>query len=256
MTDHGRSDCKVPVTSCGIICVTKIDDIPYILLVQRKDSLAFPEFVRMKYLDASISRFIRPHYMQLLVSTMTPDERVLLASGDFDAICRRVYPNAHVAPKKKQVQCIKKSEIVRARDQYERLCKSTANPSIQYLVENSANMVAEPEWGFPKGRRAPQEDDLQCALRETYEETGYKSDVLIVKPEHVYSEIVIGTNGVKYLHKYYMAIADPRLVSQCVEHRNHEVRSVQWFTSEEAMKKIPQKSELIARCISDFLTAT
>ena len=32
-----------------------------------------------------------------------------------------------------------------------------------------------PEWGFPKGRRNLYEKDLNCALREFSEETGYSS---------------------------------------------------------------------------------
>jgi 8-oxo-dGTP pyrophosphatase MutT (NUDIX family) len=31
----------------------------------------------------------------------------------------------------------------------------------------------EPEWGFPKGRRNYNEKDIDCALREFSEETGY-----------------------------------------------------------------------------------
>ena len=33
-----------------------------------------------------------------------------------------------------------------------------------------------PEWGFPKGRRNYQENDLTCGLREFEEETGYDKD--------------------------------------------------------------------------------
>jgi 8-oxo-dGTP pyrophosphatase MutT (NUDIX family) len=61
------------------------------------------------------------------------------------------------------------------------------------------------EWGFPKGRRQQYESDLDCAIREFEEETGYdKEDIKIVNIDPIV-EILTGTNGKKYRHIYYVA---------------------------------------------------
>ena len=40
----------------------------------------------------------------------------------------------------------------------------------------------KPEWGFPKGRRNYQENDIDCATREWEEETGYsRNQIKMVK---------------------------------------------------------------------------
>ena len=47
---------------------------------------------------------------------------------------------------------------------------------LESLVKGSRTYWKTPEWGFPKGRRNYQENDLACALREFQEETGYIKD--------------------------------------------------------------------------------
>ena len=46
---HVYKDCKQPVLSCGNLIFRKDGEIPKILMVQRKDSLCYIEFIRGKY---------------------------------------------------------------------------------------------------------------------------------------------------------------------------------------------------------------
>ena len=46
---HVYSNCKLPILSYGIILFTFLDEQPKILLVQRKDSLTYIEYIRGKY---------------------------------------------------------------------------------------------------------------------------------------------------------------------------------------------------------------
>jgi 8-oxo-dGTP pyrophosphatase MutT (NUDIX family) len=74
------------------------------------------------------------------------------------------------------------------------------------LIENSTTRWTEPEWGFPKGRRNYQEKDIDCALREFSEETGYDASKLVVMQNIIpYEEIFMGSNVKTYKHKYYVA---------------------------------------------------
>ena len=77
---HLYKDCIHPIMSYGVICY-KIEDnqIKYIM-IQRKDSLSFMEFIRGKY---SVNR---EEYIEELINNMTENEKELICSGEFDKI--------------------------------------------------------------------------------------------------------------------------------------------------------------------------
>jgi len=110
------------------------------------------------------------------------------------------------------------------------------------LLDENPTTWTEPEWGFPKGRKNPRETDLQCAMREFYEETNLG--------RHTYSllhnlqplvESFIGSNHVAYCHKYYVAMCDsdqavalsPLNADMC-----REIGQIGWFTIDEALAKV------------------
>lgn len=213
-----------------------------ILIVQRKDSLAFPEFVRLKYISPDISPHIRPHYMQLLVSTMTADEKSILLTGDFTKVGARAFTANAVGYKLYN----------RARAEYERLF---AAGIIQELVKNASDglELKEPEWGFPKGRRDRGETELQCALREVYEETGYSERYFKIK--NPITETIIGTNGIKYKHVYFMAVTDPRIPMPHPQqlHEHDEISNIAWVTRDEAIALLsPEKHTIVDHAFKEF----
>ena len=60
--------------------------------------------------------------------------------------------------------------------------KSQKKYNLKQLIENSKTRWNTPEWGFPKGRRNYQENDIHCAIREFEEETGLrKQDLKIIR---------------------------------------------------------------------------
>ena len=108
------------------------------------------------------------------------------------------------------------------------------------IEEDSVTCWNETEWGFPKGRRNYLEKDLQCALREFEEETGYKkSELNIILNIHPYEEIFTGSNYKSYKHRYYIAQmnsniqdADENIIG------NYEVSKIGWYTYEESCNLI------------------
>ena len=52
--------------------------------------------------------------------------------------------------------------------------------TLDTIINSSTTNWLETEWEFPKGRRNFQEKDLDCALREFEEETGYSRDQIKV----------------------------------------------------------------------------
>ena len=110
--------------------------------------------------------------------------------------------------------------------------------SLLDLINNSKTKWKTPEWGFPKGRRNYQENDLACALREFQEETGYIKDQLdIIHNLMPFEEIFTGSNMKSYKHKYFVAYMEPDKKS-INNFQLSEVSKIGWFTLEESLEMI------------------
>ena len=46
---HISVNCKIPITSYGVLLVADIDKVPKLIMIQRKDSLCYIEIIRGKY---------------------------------------------------------------------------------------------------------------------------------------------------------------------------------------------------------------
>jgi 8-oxo-dGTP pyrophosphatase MutT (NUDIX family) len=103
-------------------------------------------------------------------------------------------------------------------------------------IEHSTTAWQENEWGFPKGRKNYQENDLTCAVREFEEETGIsRTDVDIVSNVFPFQEIFTGSNMKSYKHKYYLGYISDSTLS-LAEYQKSEVSKVEWKTFDEAVK--------------------
>jgi 8-oxo-dGTP pyrophosphatase MutT (NUDIX family) len=128
-----------------------------------------------------------------------------------------------------------------SREKYESLIigiDTKESYNLELLINNSEMAWIEPEWGFPKGRRNFQEKDLNCALREFEEETGYlKSNVKLVQNIIPYEEIFTGSNMKSYKHKYFLGFIDPS-IEMTNTFQETEVSEVKWLNYTECIDKI------------------
>ena len=95
----------------------------------------------------------------------------------------------------------------------------------------------EPEWEFPKGRREYLEKDIQVAIREWCEETGFKeTNINIALNLLPFEELFFGSNYKSYRNKYYLA----EFKGNCTTHNIQlsEISKLSWFTYEEAIENI------------------
>ena len=58
--------------------------------------------------------------------------------------------------------------------------------------------------GISKGRRDLNETDLEAAFREFEEETNIKKSYVNLMNIHPFEELFMGSNKIRYKHKYYM----------------------------------------------------
>ena len=224
---HFFRECRDPITSLGILAFRQpvgSDHLQW-LMIRRRDSLGFIEIMRGKYElrdEAGI---------QALIDQTTMSERERLKTRSFHDLWRELW-NGPASRRYHQ-------EYEQAKAKFEVLRVGGAGRRVlaDYCAA-SATAWTEPEWGFPKGRRSSSESEIDCALRETWEEAGVRArDLAIVSLEPLLEEFR-GSNGVCYRHRYWVAQAPPGLtvgVDPANADQRREVGDVRWCTYTEAM---------------------
>lgn len=218
MKGHGFRECKDPITSYGLILIRE-PNIPvdpakvYVLMICRKDSLAFCEFLQGRY-DPTNSAFV-----QTLLSNMTIPEIQRLKTRTFDTLWTELWGVGNDYQSKTYSESKAKFDSIR-------------NTSI---VQNATSLFVEPEWGFPKGRRHSRENNVSCAVREFTEETNIPRDAYILCKNLMFQETFKGTNGVEYRHVYFLALlrGSVDLYNPFTETQKQEISRVQWMTLSE-----------------------
>jgi len=200
------------------------------LMIQRKHTLGFIEFVRGRYNVDNIDGII------FLFRQMTPTEIVKIGKLNFDDLWDDLWST-------NRNKGIFHTEYLQSKQKFTKL--STDNGStlpISFFVENVKSTWDTPEWGFPKGRRNNKEDNMTCAIREFQEETSFdNNDFVILDKIKPIEEKLIGTNGISYKHIYYIALATSDktpIIDVTNHHQTTEIGNIGWFTHEEGINLI------------------
>ena len=161
------------------------------LMIQRKFSLGFVEFIRGKYKEDIDSVII-------LIKQMIKTERDLIISNinNFENLWQKLWRNS-------ADKLIYTNEYKISKEKFDKLCSN--NNYIKQIMDTTL-IYSDLEWGFPKGRKKKYEKNISCAIREFEEETNLKKCDYKILKINPYEEIFYGTNSVKYKHVYYLAI--------------------------------------------------
>lgn len=246
---HVYKYCKKPIMSFGVICYRKneyTNQYEY-LMIQRRNSLSFVEFIRGKY------DICNHQYIKHLMALMTIYERKLLLTMSFDMLWNQVWYQSFT-----QKQLTNDYAFAKLKFQLLKECGS-----IDLFLAETTSKYREPEWGFPKGRRRLRESDIDCAIREFCEETGLtKSEIKIDKEDEQYEETFYGTNKVLYTHIYYTAkiiknIYKRVYIDYCNPHQAREVQKVKWLSKEEVIRLIRdyniERKEVFLKATEDHI---
>ena len=198
------------------------------LLVRRKHSLGFAEFIRGKYIIGNING------IRALFNQMVPDEINMIRTKSFEELWEYFWGENNA------MEIINKKDFFESKDKFTKLkSKLSVEHDLDFYLDTAAPNYNLPEWGFPKGRKKRGETDLECALREFYEETGLgNDDIEILKNIMPIKEELIGTNGVKYRHIYFLAemkneTTTPNIINNTKEHS--EIGDIGFFKYDESM---------------------
>ena len=248
---HSYHQCKMPIISIGIIAFTrdeKTNDLQF-LMIRRKDTLGFMDFMRGKY------SIYNKEYIVNLLKEMTISEKEKLLTNDFETLWNELWLTNNDKPQfgsgsfrdknnltRKEQWC--KADETIAHEKYNALICGIMTQNESYtlaeLIEESNRFTAwnETEWGFPKGRRNHNENDLGCAIREFVEETGYSQKYLYnIDNIQPFEEIFMGSNYKSYKHKYYLMKFEGN-IKDIHPYDKSEVSKIEWKTYQECIDSI------------------
>ena len=226
---HTFRDCPAPVMSFGICAIKYVANKPYYLLVRRRDSLSYVEFLRGKF------KMDKVDYIYLLINGMTIEERSRLLVKPFEKLWSDLWNGQNT----RQFR----TEFENARRNFEHLktIGDKEGRTLAKYIETATGTFTDAEWGFPKGRRALKESEKDCALREFKEETGILAKYIHILDEPSLIEEYLGTNNIPYKQTYFVACCKPTITATIHPH-NHimkrEIGDIGWFTFEDAMARI------------------
>ena len=233
---HSFHQCKLPITSYGIILCRPSNKGVQFLMIRRKDSFGYIDFIRGKYSPYNIEQ------LQHTINEMSVNEKKQIITEPFNKLWGMMWGNTSSENQFRSEESIsvKKFELI-TNGVYINNVKYT----LRDLVEKSDTAWTETEWEFPKGRRNPQERDLDCGLREFEEETGYSQDsIAIVENILPFEEIFIGSNHKSYKHKYFLAYMSEYKNQEkddmvnLQKFQKSEVSKLEWKTFDECLKSI------------------
>jgi len=111
--------------------------------------------------------------------------------------------------------------------------------NLKSIVKKYAMNWAEPEWGFPKGRRNSNENNIETAIREFSEETGYTLNDITLFKYPIFNELFIGSDNMKYKHTYYLAELKTENHNPTLDNTNKvqalEISDIGFFTLNECL---------------------
>jgi 8-oxo-dGTP pyrophosphatase MutT (NUDIX family) len=169
---------------------TKLNNDIKFLMIQRKNSLGYLEFIRGRYNINESNSIIH------LIEQMSPSELDDIINKDFDYLWNELWDKNNIKNKNHH------KEFLISKQKFYELRLMNID-----LLTNAKTLFNYNEWGFPKGRREPYESDLVCAIREFEEETSYNENKYILLEKcKLIRENLIGTNGIEYAHNYFLTV--------------------------------------------------
>jgi 8-oxo-dGTP pyrophosphatase MutT (NUDIX family) len=202
------------------------------LLIQRKHSIAYIDFIRGKY------NIKKKSQMNMLFQSMTKTEKEKIRDEDFNKIWSEVWI------KSSNNNTYFQTEYKNAKKKFEEIRNNginTINIPLLLKINNNDNKLS---WGFPKGRRQINETDINCAKREFQEETNYSyasSDYTILEDLKTIEEEFIGSNGIAYKYVYYVSRSKnkkPAYINSYNLSQISEIGNIIWVSYLDAREKL------------------
>jgi 8-oxo-dGTP pyrophosphatase MutT (NUDIX family) len=197
---HHIKECTEPTISLGIILYQHKQNTIEYLMVCRRNTIGFVEFIRGRY--ASNDNL----YIQKLFDVMTTNEIDIIKNKSFDYLWEYLWMDKVFNKNSDKI----KRDFSKANGKYKKILNgyfiNNINVNINYFIDNKTENFSEQEWGFPKGRRNYNETNYAAAIREFTEETNIKcKDITVTSNSDEFYEAYKSYDNIKYKNIYYIA---------------------------------------------------
>ena len=247
---HMFVNCKMPIISFGLIVFKMTDEGLKYLMIQRRHTFGYIDFIRGKYIINNIE------YIDKLFNEMSIYEKIDISTKSFETLWNDMWGACPTSISFKNEELMSQKKFNSLKNG---ININDEIITLNTLILNSTTNWEGPEWEFPKGRRNYQEKEIDCALREFEEETGYPSVCLnVVENMLPFDEIFIGSNHKSYKHKYFLANMSSEELNITPKYQITEVSDVKWLTLDEClhcMRPYNIEKQQIIRNISKILTS-
>jgi 8-oxo-dGTP pyrophosphatase MutT (NUDIX family) len=227
---HQFHQCKLPIISYGMIVFRCSEKGIQYLMIRRKNSFGYIDFIRGKYSPDDLE------HLETIFNEMSIEEKEQIKHNDFETLWKTMWNIRETGNqyKAEEIMSQKKFEILKNGI----LSENGEMITLDKIINNSTTKWSETEWEFPKGRRNLQEKDLDCALREFEEETGYlKKDIKVIENVLPFEEMFLGSNHKAYKHKYFLGYTE-NYDYNLDNFQKSEVSKIEWKTLDECLDSI------------------
>lgn len=234
---HTSKNCPETVNSYGIICFRKDDDdiIKY-LVVERKYSFTYVEFIRGNY---DIHDYT---YIQDMFNKMTLFERCLIMNNTFKYLWAKLWGKSFKY-KKSTNKIYQKGSIkfYILKNGFFSLRTQTMLKTSDF-INNCVLNYKSSEWYFPKGKKNINEHPQESAIREFNEETNIPiKNIKLMNHLGQFIEQHVSSNCKTYRVYFYIAryISDIKNMNTVGRNKfqQQEIGNIDWLTYDECIQK-------------------
>ncbi len=194
---HFYRNCDQPLLSYGLCCFKKVNDEIKFLMVKRRNTYTYIEFLRGIYDIKDLE------YLQKMFTKMSIQEKKKILENDFKTLWNQLWLMEN--------NLKNKNEFYKGIIKFNILRNSYFNDeknifvSLKYLIDNSEKTYEMEEWYFPKGKKENKETDMETSLREFCEETNIDEKLIKIHENKILEELHLGSNNKYYKTIFYLS---------------------------------------------------
>jgi len=174
-----------------------------ILMIKKRYTYCFVEFVLGHYNKNNDARLL------YLLNRMTNEEKIDILSLDFGQIWYRIWlvnPESIYTSYDKKLTHEEHMKYVNCKKHYERCFLVDKGERLISLINKTHN--DETLWEIPKGRKSyPQEKEINCAIREFYEETRIDNSQYTILFDISPKKLIYTNTKARYINYFYIAVS-------------------------------------------------
>jgi len=194
---HYYKNCTKPLMSYGLCCYKNIDNEYFFLMVMRKNTYTYIEFIRGLY------DILDYDYIKILFDKMTNEEKFKIKTENY----KKLWNDIWMITNNDEIK--NKTEFYKGIIKFNILKNGFYHNNKKYIldsfIDNSNNNYDTPEWYFPKGKRNPNEDIISTSLREFVEETNMIKDDIKIYKNYKFEEIHTSSNNKTYKTVFFLS---------------------------------------------------